>query len=290
MLSTYQIKSFAKLNLSLLVYSPRKKDLYHPICSIFQNISIYDKIEIITSKKNNSFELTCNHPALKDNESNIITKIYSYYKNKIPFGLKIKITKNIPVGGGLGGGSSNAAAFIYFLNTACAWNLSNNNLAKMGTRFGADIPFFFSGGTALVRGTGGSITPVKQGPYNYFVIIQPGIEISTQKIYAEFDKHLTGNKKPGRTPSKILKYHSGHNSLKSIVFSLYPELSNIEAQLINLNAPQLYMSGSGSTLFIPFKTSKDARVWKDKTASLFTNYTVTKARALNKGFEIINTQ
>src|SRR3989339_93845 len=144
---SFSINTYAKINLSLLIYRPRK-DGYHPLCSVFQNISTHDTL-FIEIKEKPGIELTCEHSFVPVNENNILWKIYDALKTKkqLSFGLKIKINKNIPIGAGLGGGSSNAAGLLCFLNSFANLNLSENELIKFGVKYGADIPFFISGGT-----------------------------------------------------------------------------------------------------------------------------------------------
>jgi 4-diphosphocytidyl-2-C-methyl-D-erythritol kinase len=271
------IKTSAKINLSLLIYSPRNDGL-HPICSVFQKISLFDTLNIETTKKK-TLVLTCNNQTI-ETEDNIITKIYNKFKNKLPFGLKVNLSKNIPIGAGLGGGSSNAAGFLQFLNKAAKLNFSEKKLVKVASFFGADVPFFLNSQTAIVRGIGNKITQIESGPYRYFVLIYPNIAISTKDIYNTFDKKNTAKKIPGRTPKNISKYHLGQNDLKDIAFGLYPKLQTIEQKLIELNAPPLHMSGSGSTLFIPFKKRKDALAWEEKIKKIYPKYLISFVKSV----------
>jgi 4-diphosphocytidyl-2-C-methyl-D-erythritol kinase len=248
-----KLKSFAKLNLSLLVFRPRKKDGYHPLCSVFQTISLYDELNIkILPHQKGVFKLRCSNPEVPVDEKNLLTKLYLRLKAKIPFGLQIYLKKNIPMGGGLGGGSSNAAVFLQFLNQYVPLNYTKKQLVSFALSFGADIPFFLEGGTSLVRGIGEKLKSIKPGPYKYFVLINPQLHLDTKQIYQAFDQDLATTKNPGRTPKDILKKQVGENSLKPIVFRQHKLFQELEHKIKSLGYP-LYMTGSGSSLFIPLK-------------------------------------
>ena len=265
---THTVQTFAKINTSLKVFGPNPQG-YHPICSIFQSISLYDEL-IISPNTQNKFILTCSNPDIPVNEHNILLKICHKLANKIPSGLTIHLVKNIPHGGGLGGGSANAAGLILYLNKVLNWDYSNLKLIKLGLQFGADVPFCLVGGTACVRGIGEKITPVKfESSYTYLLIF-PKISVSTQTIFKAFDRSLTSIKKPTKTPKSFLSSKLGINELKPITFDLYPELQNVEKIILQHNQ-QLYMSGSGSTCFVPFKNYTDAEQFYNQVKSYFTS-------------------
>ena len=280
----YKIKTFAKINLSLLVYRPRSKDGYHPICSVFQNISLFDELKIkILKNQPGYFKLSCNHPDVPLNSENILSKIYFKLKKDIPFGLDIHIQKNIPLGGGLGGGSSNAAAFLAFLNQYVPLNYSLKKLQNIGLKFGADIPFFLVGGTALVRGIGEKIRSLKPGTQKYFLVFNPGLHLNTQKIYQAFDAFTENFLYPAKTPKRILQGKIGPNSLQSVVFAQYPLFRDIEQQLQQLGA-QVYMTGSGATLFIPFKQLKACRLFQAQLQEIYPDKFMCTVKTVDKSY------
>lgn len=244
------IQSFAKLNLSLLVYKPLKNN-YHPICSIFQTINLYDTLTI-TPKAEKKLSITSNNSNVPLDEKNILHKVYAN-ATSLQIGFNIDIKKEIPMGGGLGGGSTNAAAFIAYLKRFYPETIKDLTDKKISLKIGADVPYFLYGKTALVRGIGEKITPIAQHITTNFLLILPPIHCNTKTIYQMYDTHIDQLKKSGKTPSWMLKNHIGHNDLKKIVFSLNPELEELETRLSNHNI-SLYMSGSGSTLFIPLDT------------------------------------
>tara|TARA_A100001015_G_C14769867_1_gene624780 strand:+ start:269 stop:706 length:438 start_codon:yes stop_codon:yes gene_type:complete len=142
----HTLKSYAKLNLYLKVFLPRPNGL-HPIRSLFQTISLHDTLTI-KKTDSNILKIRSNNHALE--RDNLLYDIYNAYKDDIPFGMELNLNKRIPLGGGLGGGSSNAACFLSYLNKEAGWNLDDETLIKRSMQFGSDIAFFIKGGTALV--------------------------------------------------------------------------------------------------------------------------------------------
>lgn len=262
-----KLQTCAKLNLSLLVYRARK-DGYHPLCSIFQSIQLHDILTINKTNKH-SLSITTSNTSLPTDNQNIISKIYNHYKDKLSYGYSVNIIKRIPMGGGLGGGSSNAAGFLYALNKYEQWNFSLKQLAKMGLKFGADIPFFFYGPTALVRGIGEKITPLPMKNSQHFVLINPNIHSSTGDIFRLFDS-ITPPVIPTKTPKDILTHYYGPNDLLPIVCRLYPEINHFYTQTKKIY-PTLSMSGSGATFFIPCNKSEIQRI-QDTLRKNFPSY------------------
>lgn len=277
----YLIKTFAKLNLSLLVYQTRS-DGYHPLCSIFQAISLYDELQIQLHKNQTEFSMECSNPAVPVDETNVLYKIYHFFQSDCPYGIHVKLIKNIPMGAGLGGGSSNAAGFLTFLNMVLKLNLSKQKQLAIARKIGADVPFFLGDSPALVRGIGDKITPISQGRYSHFILINPAIFCSTKEIYQAFDKALKGPKMPTKTLSCILKDHIGPNDLKPIVFKLYPQMARLEADILDLGCSPVLMSGSGSTLFIPFTNLSEAEHWFSILKKRFPDLWIYLAKGIDR--------
>jgi 4-diphosphocytidyl-2-C-methyl-D-erythritol kinase len=278
-----KIKTYAKLNLSLLVFKPRK-DGYHPICSVFQNISLYDVLHIRKTEKKNILKLSSNNEQLPLNDKNILFRVFNLLKDKLSFGLDIHIEKNIPMGSGMGGGSANAAGLLLYINKEANLNYSIEKLAKIGGKIGADIPFFLYGGTALVRGIGDKIKILGRPKIKYFVIVNPNIHISTKQIYEKLDnnKNLLA---PIKTPKNVLKNHLGTNTLLLVALSLSKELRCVYGEIGKLGY-SVFMTGSGSTLFIPFKTKKEAILCENKLKNFFPKYFIENLRAVHAGCKL----
>jgi len=247
----YEFKSFAKINHFLKILD-RRKDGYHNIQSAFQLINLFD---IITFKKrsDNNINLTCNIKNLQKNNSildtiNIFRKEYGVKR----FGLDIYIKKNIPVGGGLGGGSSNAAVTLKALTEI--WNIKTNNrlLSNLALKLGSDVPFFLNGKSAWVEGRGEIITDMHLKTH-WFILIFSQHSVSTTKIYENF--------RPSR---KYQKYNYDDfmddkigNDFEKIVLQKYPSIRksyDIVSKFTNVN-----LTGAGGTLFIKLDSLEEAK-------------------------------
>ena len=196
------VKSYAKINLGLEVVKKTKKN-YHKLKMIMTLIDLYD--EIIFSEGEDLVVTTDNKVCRM--EDNLCYKVALYLKElyKIKKGIHIHINKKIPDGGGLGGGSSNAAAVISFLNTYWNLHLSKRKCKKIGFKFGCDIPYFFERGTAYVRGYGEKVKPLKkQLEEDDIIVVIPKFKMSTKDV---FENHIIKRKKS----IKRLKYKIENN-------------------------------------------------------------------------------
>jgi len=274
----FTLRSYAKLNLSLLVYKPNKSG-YHPICSVFQEISLSDQLKIqFTSQKD--CVIRSNDGDLPTDHTNLLAQVYYQFKSIIPYGMLIDLQKNIPIGGGLGGGSSNAGALIRFLIQSFSLSYSDQQQIRLAKSLGSDIPFFLKGGTQLVRGIGEKCQrlPAKAG--QFYVLVIPDISINTAAIFHHYDCDRQKNPllPATRTPQSILRYYKGPNTLKETVFRQYPLLKDVEDQLLALGTPEIHLSGTGSTLFFYTSTWKSALQWKERLTNQLKSCTVTNCQ------------
>ncbi len=279
-----KVTTYAKINLSLVVYPPRQ-DGYHPLCSVFQNISLADEM-FITSSFNKGLDIISDNNNLPTNENNILFKVYNKIKDKLDFGLKIKINKNIPIGAGLGGGSSNAAGFIAFLQEVLRLNFTNQELLNLALSIGADVPFFLFGyGTSFVTGIGEIIEPIKKSSFDYFLLLKPPIAIPTKLIYQNFDNYLTTelkNELASIKEEEIKKIQLSKNYLEPVVYKLFPEIKNIHEKLESLGL-KIHLSGSGATSFIPFTEEHTALIWEQKLKELLPNLFIKLVKTKKEG-------
>jgi len=244
-------KSFAKINLGLSVFEQRE-DSFHNIDTIFLEIDFYDTIEIVPSDK---FLITTNNANIPK-ESNIITRVYSFYKNNfdnIVDDYHITINKKIPIGGGLGGGSSNAACILKVLNKLWNLGLDKKELETIAINFGADVPFFIDGGCQRGRGVGEQLEPINMDflKGKGIALITPNISISTPWAYGEIKKTLQVSDKDNNlhAPQTIEELELFENDFEKVVLSAYPEIGKIKALLISSGAYFASLSGSGSTVY-----------------------------------------
>lgn len=242
-----RLHSFAKLNLSLNVYQVERSG-YHPLRSVFQTISLYDILDI-SFTANKAFSMTMDYPGF--NEPNILEVLYGNIANQLDFGLEIHLTKRIPIGAGLGGGSSNAGALLGFLAPYLGY--SDEKLLSIASKIGSDVPFFLKGGTAMVSGYGEVIEPYEASiPYQYYVVVSPNKPCSTVDIYRDFDRSCS----PAPLPETYSPPVLGFNDLASCVYKRLPELNILKDFCdVELQLP-LYVTGSGSATYIPCSSSE----------------------------------
>jgi len=244
----------AKLNLFLKIINKRS-DGYHNLQSIFQNINLYDEIYI---KLRNDGKINLHNTAVQiPKELDLGYKAAKILLTGTEIGADIVIDKNIPVGSGLGGGSSDAATILMALNSLGSINFKKNKLMKLGLNLGADVPFFIFGKNAWVEGVGEKLSLV-EAPESTFFICVPDLSISTQSIFNSFE--LT---KPS-IPLKIASYFDGEiydsakNDLEGTVIKKHKEIADLLSWLKNFGFAR--MSGSGSSVFIKVKDENEARL------------------------------
>ena len=243
------IKSPCKTNLGLKILNQRA-DGYHNILSIFIELTLYDSLQFSPSE-----ELSINFNNADIPASNSVrdaVNIISKYCNVV-IKHKITINKKIPIGGGLGGGSSNAAYTLMALNDIYNLNLSNNNLEKLACKIGSDVPFFIKGGIKKISGTGNIIKDMN-GAFiknKVFLLVMPNFSISTKWAYNKIKKQLYRQKNTSKFPplDDKVDWTLFENDFEHIICLAYPEILNIKDILYNSGALYSGLSGSGSTMF-----------------------------------------
>ena len=253
-MNTVKINSNAKVNIGLKVLSLRK-DGYHDIVTIFQEINLFDIIYISINPLGCNFNSNVNW--LINDKSNLCITAYEAMKKIFDInGINIDLTKNIPRGSGLGGGSSNAASVLKGIRQLYDLNISDNELENIASKIGADVPFFIRGSIQLGEGIGDRLTPLKININGKYLIIIPEVIINTFWAYSQFKKNLDSSLSSinfaglsiGKTISlDMLKLFE--NDFESIVVPTYPEIGKIKEKLHALGARYASLSGSGSTVF-----------------------------------------
>ena len=260
MIST--IYSPAKINIFLKIEGRDKASGMHFLRSLFAPIDICDKLEI---EESSSFSVATNGIAEEiPTEKNIVFKAYSalrtYIGKELPE-FSVKIEKSIPTGAGLGGGSSNAAAFLKFVNEKCKLDLSLTQLIEIASEIGSDVPFFILGKPAIVSGTGEKIETVELPESGkFFVLVNPEIHVDTKLAYSLFDKTYPDCGTSNRVPENFSwKKEHIFNDFEEIVFSEFPAIAEVKTELETLGAHKVFMSGSGSTLVAMTENEETAR-------------------------------
>ncbi|OOP54876.1 MAG: 4-(cytidine 5'-diphospho)-2-C-methyl-D-erythritol kinase [Candidatus Brocadia carolinensis] len=227
----------AKINLFLEILGKRP-DGYHEIETVMQGISLYDYIHMENHDKD--IEFTCSNPKLTVGEDNLILKAVRLFQKAsgISRGVKIHLDKRIPVGAGLGGGSSDAVATLSGLNRLWQVGYDETKLISLAEKLGSDTPFFVFGNTAICKGRGEVVTPYNLPVKYHYIVIYPKFEVSTATVYKNFKIVLTKNLKD--VSFFLQSLASGnpeqlgaclYNRLEDVVFKLYPEIEKIKKNI-----------------------------------------------------------
>ena len=241
-MSNLHTKSPAKVNLHLKILK-KLHDGYHELDTSFQLIDLYDEISF--KKINKGISVNCNIKNINQSK-NIVYKIASdLQKGRNSPGIEIKIKKNIPIGSGLGGGSSNAASTIIALNNIWNLNLNKTDIFEYGKSIGADIPFFLYGQNAYGYGIGDKLK-YKRSITKKLLLIDPRIHNSSKKMFDIYDK------KKIKEETKSYSYQNSfweiYLSNEKIVKDFYDE---------NINDFEISLSGSGSCMYVTYNERKE---------------------------------
>ncbi len=254
MLIQKTLKSNAKINIGLNIVS-KKSNGYHEIESLMQEIDFYDEIEINIYKQKGLTEIKSIGIGIDcDEKDNTCYKIIELIKNKYNIDNKIslKINKKIKIGSGLGGGSSNAATILNYLDRFFNLQITQSQKNILCQSIGMDVPFFINGGLQYAESMGEELSVIKNIFRGYyFVLVFPKINISTKWAYSEIKKQLPVKKLHYNLMalSKPIKWDAFGNNFEDIVIPIYPEIREIKELLKKNNAIFSSLSGSGSTIF-----------------------------------------
>ena len=250
-----KVKAYAKINLTLDI-TGKRKDGYHLLRMIMQNVDVYDEIEIEKIQSGIIIEADKNY--IPTDERNLAYKAAKIFMDEfnISEGVKIKITKNIPVAAGMAGGSTDAAAVLKAMQDLFEINVSESKLMEVGLKLGADIPFCLKGGTALCEGIGEIITPLKPFKDHMLVIVKPNFGLSTKDVYKDIDiqkifKHPKTEEVIQAIEENDVAFVSENlmNVLENVSLKKHKILREIKNIMLNQGALGALMTGSGPTIF-----------------------------------------
>jgi 4-diphosphocytidyl-2-C-methyl-D-erythritol kinase len=249
-----RIRALAKINLDLRVLG-RRPDGYRELRTVFQTVSLADTIDIEVKRGRTRVEIDSEIP------DNILVRAATLVLETLQVNaqVKLKLRKVIPMGGGLGGGSSDAAAVLIALPVLLKKTIPTETLMDMAAKLGSDVPFFLLGGTAVGIGRGTELFPLPDLPSLPALLVAPGIHVSTAEAYMALDAHLTTQSQYStisafqafvwRVASSLpARQWESVNDFERVVFSQHPQLESIRGKLWHLGARPALMSGSGSTL------------------------------------------
>ncbi len=260
------VPAFAKINLGLRVHG-RRPDGYHEISTVFQTVSLRDNLSF-QATIDEKLGLVCSDPSIPTDDNNLVIRAASALRGRygVRRGARVELEKVIPAGGGLGGGSADAAVTLAAL--AVLWELETSaaELAALGARLGADVPFFLYGGTALGAGTGADIKPLADAPKMHLVVVAPGVYVSTAEAYKALGAPALTKVEPlvnlsvSRTEADFPDSLCGvwSNDFEAVVVRLYPEIGRARERLVEAGAERVMLSGSGSSVFGVFEGKAEA--------------------------------
>ena len=259
-----ELKSYAKINLGLHVHD-RRKDGFHNLTTVFQEISLYDNVNIREAK---AFSCKTNLSSINEKE-NFGTIAYKLLKEKFPDipNVEISISKNIPINAGLGGGSSNGAAVVKGINSLFNLSLTNKEMLEISSRVSSDSSFFINGGLQLGTQRGEVLKKISKTVIpEHVLLVKPKLKVKTKEAFLDLKNHLLNEDthinlsqlleelKNNNFNSKLFK-----NDFEMYVFKTHPEIGDIKLKILDLGAIYASLSGTGSTVFGIFPTEAAAQ-------------------------------
>lgn len=270
-----KLRSYAKINLTLDILGKRE-DGYHDIETVFQHVDLYDEI-LLTELPTDIIEIECNVSEI-ENSNNLAYKAALLIKEELNIkkGIRIKIDKRIPIGAGLSGGSSNAAAVLKGLNYVWDLGLSEDELISLSRKLGMDVAFHILGGTCVGRGRGDILERIKDFDKHYLVIVYPGFEVSSRDAYSELDYAQIGGKKATSYFIRDFSLSLLHNDFEDSILQRFPKLRELKDEL----GENALLSGSGSSVYGIFNDKIEAKKIYDKLLEKYSDVFLTET--LNK--------
>ena len=255
----------AKINLSLEVLGKRS-DGFHEVRMLMAGVSLADQLSF---KAAPDLRLTCDLPGMDCGEDNLILRAARSLQKATgcKAGAHIALKKRIPLGGGLAGGSTDAAAALKGLNELWSLGLSREALRKIGATFGSDIPFCIDSGWALATGRGEKLLPLSLRRKLHFVLLNPGFEVSTKWVYQSLGRLPQNRPNLSRAAFDALEAgdeaalaKAAVNDLESVTAARYKEIGLLKEALLAEGAQLSRMSGSGPSVWGLFKNENAAKI------------------------------
>ena len=258
----------AKVNLILRILD-RRPDGYHNLWSVMQTVGLKDEIVLRVGSQPGRIELTCDQPDIPLGSDNLVCRAAALVleRARLYRGLTIELRKRIPMGAGLGGGSSDAAATILGLNRLFDFGWSSQQMAEVGGSLGSDIPFFFFAPCAKVGGRGDLVSPLDLTGRRAVLLVNPGFGVETKWAYQTLAATRTSAPALGRALMELDRQRSVSwealrplmgNDFEDVVFSHHPVLQETKQMLLSHGAESAFLSGTGATVFGIFESLSEA--------------------------------
>ncbi len=281
------VPAYAKINLTLAVLG-RREDGYHRLASVMQTISLHDTLRIAVGGADG---FDCDVAALAQPE-NLVARAAALLRAEVgraDLAAQIELHKEVPAQGGLGGGSSDAATTLLALNALWSLGLSAARIEALAARLGSDTAFFMHGGTARIAGRGEVVEPLPDADPLWLALAKPSVNVSTPSVFRAVTPAEYGD--AADTEAVIAAIRAGQplpfdrltNTLERGVLRANPEVAHIQKSLLDLGAPLVVMSGSGPSLFAPYRSLREAASLVERARERQLNawlcHSVTRAQA-----------
>ena len=254
---SFQLPSFAKINWSLRILG-RRADGYHEVRTVLQTISLQDELRF-GALDSREVILSCSDPLIPLGEANLIVQAGTSLRDlfNVQAGATIHLEKHIPAQAGLGGASSNAAIALSGLAHLWRLDISVLDLIAIGSRLGADVPFFLIGGRVLASGTGTELKALDDVEKKHLILISPNATVSTAAAYetlkapalTTFSDASILSSSRAEEISEVSSLCLLHNDFEEVIFRSEPEIARAKAALVRAGASASLLAGSGSTVF-----------------------------------------
>lgn len=267
LIKTVQVRAFAKINLGLKLLAKRP-DGFHEIRTIYQTVGLADRVEIAISSRGNGIRFECDREDLCAGRKNLVYRAAELWQRARRFkgGIRLSLEKRIPVGAGLGGGSSDAAVTLLALERLTGNQLCLSARLELAAKLGSDVPLFLLGGRVLGCGRGEEVYPLPDLPAHHCLIAFPGFSVSTAEAYRELGLRLTKGEEDRRitflgkrSPFPLETWGPAENDFEWFVFARWPELARVKRQLIRAGAETASLTGSGSALYAVYESAQQLR-------------------------------
>lgn len=256
-------KAYAKINLGLRILRKRD-DVYHDIETVFHRVNVFDVLEFDASK---NISMECDNSEIPIEDSNLCIRAARLLQTRFDInqGVHIKLQKNIPIGAGLGGGSSDAASVLLHLPKFWRCEIEKSELREIALSLGSDVPYFLDEGTAYATGRGEILEYFKLDIPYWILLVNPNIHVSTDWAYknslikstAHQQRLIELLKEYIHYPKKLEKYIK--NDFENLIFENYPKIKRLKFSLYDLGADFVQMTGSGSAIYAFFTDEQTVR-------------------------------
>lgn len=263
-LQSFTLPAYAKINWTLHV-GGRRPEGYHELRTVFQTITLHDRLTF-SGRDDKGFALTSTDQTIPVDEGNLIWRAALALKErfKVERGAAVHLEKHIPAEAGLGGGSSDAAVTLMGLARLWRVGAAREELAELGAQIGADVPFFFTGGTALGTGLGTEIQPLPDVEAEHLLIVMPRARVRTADAYKALKRPALTKESPDIILSISCAealfsdslHEALHNDFEPVIYERNPEIARARRRLIEEGARGALLAGSGASVFAIFDNSR----------------------------------